>query len=110
MVVIAAIAAIAAIAVIAVIGAALVAVGASRPGHYPARDRGMPDAGPAAGTAAGVGFSSSLANLALALLTVSPAQVAIARKGNHAEAGALIESRRRRRPRQWTTRGTRSTG
>ncbi|AWZ08792.1 MULTISPECIES: DUF4239 domain-containing protein [unclassified Streptomyces] len=78
------------VAVIAVIGAALIAVAAARLGHYLARHRGMPDAGPAVGTAAGVVFSFFI--LTLAFLMVSSAQdLAVARKGNYAEAGALID-------------------
>ncbi|CAM5308074.1 hypothetical protein SAVIM338S_00555 [Streptomyces avidinii] len=78
------------VAVLAVLGAALIAVGAARLGHHLARHRGMPDAGPAVGTAAGVVFSFFI--LTLAFLMVSSAQdLAVARKGNYAEAGALID-------------------
>lgn len=78
------------VAVIAVVGAALIAVGASRLGHYLARHRGTPDAGPAVGTAAGVVFSFFILTPAF-LLASSAQDLAVARKGNHAEAGALID-------------------
>ncbi|WP_328296674.1 hypothetical protein OG389_01905 [Streptomyces sp. NBC_00435] len=77
-------------AVLSVLCAALVAMGAAKLGHYMARNRGMPDVGPAVGTAAGVVFSFFI--LTLAFLMVSSAQdLAVARKGNYAEAGALID-------------------
>ncbi|MFD7033591.1 hypothetical protein ACFWAR_36750 [Streptomyces sp. NPDC059917] len=77
-------------ALLAVVFAAAVALGVSRLGHYLARHRALPDVGPAIGTAAGVVFSFFI--LTLAFLMVSSAQeLAVARKGNYAEAGALID-------------------
>lgn len=79
-----------AIAALVVACAAGIAVLLSWLGHFVARKRSLPDAGPAVGTAAGVVFSFFI--LTLAFLMVSSAQdVATARKNNYAEAGALID-------------------
>nr|WSX53559.1 hypothetical protein OG409_34330 [Streptomyces sp. NBC_00974] len=76
---------------VVVAGAALIAVDASRPGHHPAHHRGVPDAGPAV-AAAVAGVAHSLPLLTPAFLMVGSAQdPAVARKGNHAEAGVLID-------------------
>ncbi|MFI5979954.1 hypothetical protein ACIBEA_03650 [Streptomyces sp. NPDC051555] len=77
-------------ALLAVVFAATVALAVARLGHHLARHRALPDVGPAIGTAAGVVFSFFI--LTLAFLMVSSAQdLAVARKGNYAEAGALID-------------------
>ncbi|MET9463947.1 hypothetical protein ABZY44_03810 [Streptomyces sp. NPDC006544] len=85
-----------AVAVAAVVGAALIAVGAVRPGRRVAHPRGSPDAGPAV-AATGLDSSSSSSSCSScfpnpACLTARSAQdPAVARTGGRAGAGALID-------------------
>ncbi|MBT2471726.1 hypothetical protein J7E97_28630 [Streptomyces sp. ISL-66] len=80
-------------AVIAVLGAAGIAVGAVRLGHCLAAHRGMPEAGSAVGTAVGTapGVVFFLVLTLVSLMVGSARDLEVGRKGNHAEAGALID-------------------